>query len=52
MAKRQRPSSQISADDVVARGRDIENVSLSHAVKFPVQRRIIAEGARTIRFRR
>jgi formyltetrahydrofolate hydrolase len=33
-------------------GRDIENVALSRAVEFLFERRIIADGARTIRFRR
>ncbi|MCI4679023.1 formyltetrahydrofolate deformylase [Rhodoblastus acidophilus] len=40
-----------TAEDFVAIGRDIENVVLSRAVKFHVERRIIANGSKTVVFR-
>jgi formyltetrahydrofolate deformylase len=40
-----------TAEDFVAMGRDIENVVLSRAVKFHIERRIIANGSKTVVFR-
>ncbi|WP_374546244.1 formyltetrahydrofolate deformylase [Rhodoblastus sp.] len=41
-----------TAEDFVAIGRDIENVVLSRAVKFHVERRVIPNGGKTVVFRR
>ena len=40
-----------TAEDFVAIGRDIENVVLSRAVKFHVERRVLPNGAKTVVFR-
>ena len=40
-----------SAEDFVAMGRDIENLVLSRAVKFHVERRVIVNGSKTVVFR-
>jgi len=40
-----------TAEDFVAIGRDIENVVLSRAVKFHVERRVIPNGSKTVVFR-
>ncbi|ALM54744.1 formyltetrahydrofolate deformylase [Halomonas huangheensis] len=41
-----------SADDLVARGRDIECLTLARAVSLHVQRRVFLNGARTVVFQR
>jgi formyltetrahydrofolate deformylase len=41
-----------TAEDFVSLGRDIENLVLSRAVKFHVEHRVIANGAKTVVFRR
>jgi formyltetrahydrofolate deformylase len=41
-----------TAEDFIAIGRDIENVVLSRAVKFHVERRVIPNGAKTVVFKR
>jgi len=40
-----------TAEDFVAIGRDIENLVLSRAVKFHVERRVIPNGSKTVVFR-
>ena len=41
-----------TAEDFVAIGRDIENVVLARAVQFHVEHRVIANGSKTVVFRR
>jgi formyltetrahydrofolate deformylase len=41
-----------TAEDFVSLGRDIENLVLSRAVKFHVEHRVIANGGKTVVFRR
>jgi len=41
-----------TAEDFVAIGRDIENVVLARAVQFHIEHRVIANGAKTVVFRR
>ena len=40
-----------TAEDFVAIGRDIETLVLSRAVKFHIEQRVIANGAKTVVFR-
>jgi formyltetrahydrofolate deformylase len=41
-----------TVDDFVAIGRDIENIVLSRAVRFHVERRVLPNGGKTVVFRR
>ena len=41
----------LSPDELVAVGRDIENIVLARAVKFHVEHRVLLNGHRTVVFR-
>jgi len=38
-------------DDLVAMGRDIENVVLSRAVRYHIEHRVLINGAKTVVFK-